>query len=73
MIFFDIDGTLIDHKRAEKNAVMCFYECNELTGVISESEFYNLWSDIAKKYFNIYLQGGLTFSEQRLERIKSIF
>ena len=28
MIFFDIDGTLIDHKRVEKNAVMCFYECN---------------------------------------------
>lgn len=73
IIFFDLDGTLLDHKSSEYLGVKEFYNYNREYFEFSENEFYKVWCDISEKYFNIYLAGKLTFREQRIERIKGLF
>lgn len=73
IIFFDLDGTLLDHKSSEYLGVKEFYNYNKKYFKFSENEFYKAWCDISEKYFNIYLAGKLTFREQRIERIKGLF
>ncbi|URZ02163.1 HAD family hydrolase [Clostridium felsineum] len=73
MIFFDIDGTLLDHKQAELLGVKQFYEIYKKNFKIGQKEFYKIWCEISDKYFNIYLKGEITFKDQRIKRIKDIF
>lgn len=73
IIFFDLDGTLLDHKSSEYLGVKEFYNYNKKYFKFSENEFYKAWCDISEKYFNIYLAGKLTFRQQRIERIKGLF
>ncbi|URZ02167.1 HAD family hydrolase [Clostridium felsineum] len=73
MIFFDIDGTLLDHKQAELLGVKQFYEIYKENFKIGQKEFYKIWCEISDKYFNIYLKGEITFKDQRIKRIKEIF
>lgn len=67
IIFFDLDGTLLDHKSSEYLGVKEFYNYNREYFEFSENEFYKVWCDISEKYFNIYLAGKLTFREQRID------
>lgn len=73
MIFFDIDETLLDFKRAENLAVMKLFEVYEENFNFGRDEFYDKWCSIGKVHFNRYLTGQLTFSEQKIERVKEIF
>lgn len=73
MIFFDLDGTLLDHKRSEFIAVKAFYVEYKNYFQIEEKSFYKLWCQISDKYFNKYLKGELTFTQHRIERIKKLF
>ncbi|GFZ29859.1 HAD family hydrolase [Clostridium zeae] len=73
MIFFDLDGTLLDHKGSELLAVKAFYEQYKRALRLEEESFYKIWGQASDKYFNIYLKGEMTFKEQRIERIKYIF
>jgi putative hydrolase of the HAD superfamily len=73
MIFFDIDGTLIDYKRSEYLGAIALY--NEYKDWVASDEmaFYESWCQISDKHFRSYLAGEITFSEQRIKRIKEIF
>jgi len=73
IVFFDIDGTLVDHKFAEKAGAIQYYHKQKNVFKISETEFIKLWGDLADKYFNRYLNKELSFNEQRLSRIKELF
>lgn len=73
MIFFDIDGTLLDHKGSEYFAVKEFYKVYSNLFNTQEEIFYNLWCKTSDKHFQKYLSGELTFLEQRNERIKELF
>lgn len=73
MIFFDLDGTLLDHKSSELLGVDAFYEEYKDYFRIEKQIFYKFWCQISDKYFNMYLKGELTFEEQRIERIKELF
>lgn len=73
MIFFDIDGTIIDHKKAERTAVIEFYNENDFKRKIDLEGFYELWTKVTTEYFNLYLIGKLTFEEQRIGRVTQIF
>ena len=73
MIFFDIDGTLLDHKRSEFLGVKAFYIEYKDYFKLEENNFYKLWCQISDKYFNKYLKGELTFAQNRIERIKELF
>lgn len=73
MIFFDLDGTLLDHKSSELLGVEAFYEEFKNYFRVEKQIFYKFWCQISDKYFNRYLKGELTFDEQRIERIKELF
>lgn len=73
MIFFDIDGTLVDFKRAEYLGVKAFYKQYKKSFRIGEELFYKYWSEISKLYFDEYLEGKLSFKQQRIKRFKAVF
>ncbi|WP_258535658.1 hypothetical protein [Bacillus sp. 03113] len=61
MIFFDIDGTLLDHEKAEKIASIDFYGKFQQNLKMSEMEFTQLWEASSKKYYLKYLAKQLSF------------
>jgi putative hydrolase of the HAD superfamily len=73
VIFFDIDGTLLDHKSAEREAALNFFSNYAMQINVEESKFVQLWSELATKHYKRYLRKELSFSEQRRERIKELF
>lgn len=73
MIFFDLDGTLLDHKSSEYLGVKEFYNSYKEYFEFEEEVFYKYWRQISDKHFNMYLNGKITFKEQRVERIKELF
>ncbi|MFT8343359.1 MAG: HAD family hydrolase [Clostridium beijerinckii] len=73
MIFFDIDDTLLDHKSSELLGVESFYEEYKHYFKLGKEMFYKLWCQISDKYFNSYLKREMTFEQQRIERMKSLF
>ena len=73
MIFFDIDGTLLDHKLSEYLGVAAFYKENKEQLKVDEDGFYKLWCEMSDKNFRRYLDGELTFTQQRNERVKEVF
>ncbi|KNF07705.1 hypothetical protein CLPU_13c00470 [Gottschalkia purinilytica] len=73
MIFFDLDGTLLDHKLSEYLGVKALYKINKEYFNVNQNEFYHMWCNISEKNFRRFLDGELTFENQRNERIKEIF
>lgn len=73
MIFFDLDGTLLDHKGSELLGVEAFYEEYRDYFTLEKEIFYKFWCQISDKYFNMYLRGEITFDQQRIVRIKELF
>jgi putative hydrolase of the HAD superfamily len=73
-IFFDIDGTLLDHKYSERAGVLEFYG-NHINVFLNlrQEEFYALWCSISDKHFARFLKGEISFKEQRRARIKEVF
>lgn len=73
MIFFDLDGTLLDHKSSEYAGVKEFYKEYKEYFKLEQEVFYKYWGRLSDKHFNRYLSGEITFKEQRVERIKELF
>ena len=73
MIFFDLDGTLLDHKLSEYSGVKAFYIENKQHFSIDENEFYQLWCNLSEKNFKRYLDGEISFRQQRIIRLKELF
>jgi putative hydrolase of the HAD superfamily len=73
MIFFDIDGTLLDHKRAEKAAARSFFLSHGSDLGLSADEFITSWQIAAEKHFRSYQLGRITFQEQRRERLRDLY
>jgi putative hydrolase of the HAD superfamily len=46
MIFFDIDGTLLDHKISELLGVEAFYEEHKYYFSLEKEVFYKLWCQL---------------------------
>ena len=73
MIFFDIDGTLLDHKGAELEGIKKFYKKYEFDKMIDFENFRVLWVELANKNFDKFLKKELSFEEQRANRIIELF
>lgn len=73
MIFFDLDGTLIDHDAAVKEALNDLLQVNQVRSNLSISEIYHLWQEILERNYNLYLEGKLTHEAQRLNRITDFY
>ncbi|MDQ0298483.1 putative hydrolase of the HAD superfamily [Salibacterium salarium] len=73
MIFFDIDGTLLDHNRAEEEGFLEFLRAHRHNFPFSENESIHLWKKLSKTYFETFLSNQLTFHEQKILRMISFF
>lgn len=73
MIFFDIDGTLLDYELAEKNGILDFFR--EHNPIFSGKEFEasKLWNQLSEQYFNQFLSNTLSFQEQQRLRMLHLF
>ena len=73
MIFFDIDGTLIDHASASAAASLRLHD--HFSGEIpfSRDEFPVIWETALMKHFNRFCRGDISVWEQRRARIRDVF
>jgi putative hydrolase of the HAD superfamily len=73
MIFFDIDGTLIDHASASAAASLSFFD--RFSGAIpfERDKFPAAWEEILNKHFNRFCRGELSIWEQRRARMREVF
>ncbi|WP_282940231.1 hypothetical protein [Paenibacillus sp. RC67] len=74
MIFFDLDGTLLDFKAAELLGVQAFQEhySTRYDWGCSQDDFYDVWCRIGNKHYSRFLTGELTFKQQQVERMKEL-
>jgi FMN phosphatase YigB (HAD superfamily) len=61
MIFFDLDDTLIDRKRAEYLGVKGFYSEQSTLFGATEEAFYESWRTISHRHFLRFLRGEISF------------
>ena len=73
MIFFDIDGTLIDHASASAAASLIFYDQYRGRIPFSREEFPAEYERILNKHFDRFCRGEISIWEQRRERMRDIF
>lgn len=73
MIFFDIDGTLIDFKQAEAAGIRTFYQTYGHHFTLTEEAFHVEWRVVGARHFSRFLRGELSFEQQQAERVKSLF
>ena len=73
MIFFDIDGTLIDHLSASAAASLAFYD--QFPGQIpfTRAGFPSTWEAIMDRHFNRFCRGEISLWDQRRARIRESF
>lgn len=73
MIFFDIDGTLIDHASASAAASLVFFD--RYAGAIPflRDEFPATWEEILNKHFDRFCRGEISVWEQRRARMRDVF
>jgi len=73
MIFFDIDGTLIDHASASAAASLALHD--QFAGEIpfSRDEFPLAWEQIMDRHFERFCRGEISLWGQRRARIRESF
>ncbi len=73
MIFFDIDGTLIDHATASAAASLALHD--QFAGEIpsSRGEFPEAWERIMDRHFERFCRGEISLWDQRRARIRESF
>jgi putative hydrolase of the HAD superfamily len=73
MIFFDIDGTLIDHASASAAASLHLFDqfTNEIP--FRREEFPAVWETALMRHFNRFCRGEISIWEQRRARIRDVF
>jgi putative hydrolase of the HAD superfamily len=72
-IFFDIDDTLLDDKYAVSQACMAIQKKFSDKVKVPKEEFLKVWNEALHDYFDLYLEGKITFQEQRLKRVAKVF
>lgn len=75
MIFFDIDNTLIDQRRAERAAAAPFLaEYGELLArPLSIEQCCRHWQGLREKHNRDFLRGAISAAEQRRRRMRELF
>jgi len=73
MIFFDVDGTLIDHASASAAASLNLFDYFAGELPFAREEFPNIWETVLMKHFNRFCRGEISIRDQRRERIREVF
>lgn len=70
-LFFDLDGTLLDHSVSEQKAALALYDVVRPEGMTAEA-FSDLWHRTQQKYFERYLTGAISYLDQRRARMREV-
>ncbi|MEY8350108.1 HAD family hydrolase [Bacillus cereus] len=73
MIFFDIDGTLLDYDYAEKQGIIDFFHAHREFSHLEQKTLIGLWNRTSSEHFQSFLDGSLSFQEQQQKRMKRMF
>jgi putative hydrolase of the HAD superfamily len=73
MIFFDIDGTLLDYDYAEREGILAFFRSDPYLFSFSEQQANEVWKHLSSKYFEGFLANKLSFQEQKRLRMIELF
>lgn len=74
MVFFDLDGTLIDVAAAEREAARSVYDNYSFAECLAFEDYLALWVQLRLLHYDgSYLNGECSFSEQRERRILGLF
>lgn len=75
VIFFDIDETLINQRKAEAAALSRFLDVygERLPRAYSVPEFCRLWRALRERHAPRFLDGSISFAEHRRRRIRELF
>lgn len=73
MIILDLDDTLINHSRAQMAAAARFGECySARIPDYDANGFSNRWKEVAEVHFQSFLEGDISYQEQRRRRLRTI-
>lgn len=70
-IYFDIDGTLTNHKVAQNIAVELIRK--KYFPHISSERFLKNWIKFTNIFWLLYVKGKIDFNDQRIERVRAIW
>lgn len=73
MIFFDIDGTLIDHASASAAASLALHDQFSAEIPFLRDEFPSAWERIMDRHFDRFCRGEISLWDQRRARIRESF
>lgn len=73
MIFFDIDGTLIDHLSASAEASLRLFDLFPGAIPFPREQFPAAWEEILNEHFNRFCRGEISIWEQRRARMRDVF
>lgn len=70
-LLLDLDGTILDHEAARRTAILEALENSSLPHEVDASIAISRWCDLEAQQFQRYLDGELTFEEQRIVRTRA--
>lgn len=70
-LLLDLDGTILDHEAARRTAIIRALENSSLAHEVDASTAILRWCDFEAQHFQRYLDGELTFEEQRIVRTRA--
>lgn len=71
MIFFDLDGTLLNHHEAERKAALVLARAMSLPSD-SDDSFLVRWHAASERYMEMFLAGEIGFEQQRRLRLENV-
>ena len=72
-IFFDLDDTLVDSRKAEQDASIEFKKLFSEFNKMSDEYFADLWHRVASKQYERYSRKEISYEMNKINRIKEIF
>ena len=72
-IFFDLDITLIDIKKAQNAAIEYLYKKYNFSNVTNLEDFVSKWDELTEYHYAFYTRKEISYEEQRRRRIVGLF
>jgi putative hydrolase of the HAD superfamily len=73
MIFFDVDGTLLDDQTAVAHGLDALHASYGATIGLSRDALTHVWQQLLDRHFARYLAGDVSMTEQRRARMRDLF
>ncbi len=72
-VFFDLDETLIDIKKAQNIAIESLFNLYDFNKVIDLNSFIKKWDELTDYHYKFYTTKQISYEEQRRRRITDLF